>query len=311
MMYRWVVTEMKINTFGYTIKQGIKNIWTNKMFSIASIATMAACIFMFGMFYSIVVNFQHVVKDVESGVAITVFFDDGTSQEDIDTIGQKIAMREEVSSFNYVSAEEAWEEYKLEYFDGDEAAAASFGTDNPLAGESNYEIYMEDISQQSSLVSYLEGLDHVSRVRQSEMVANTLTDFNRLVSIVSAVIIVILICVAVFLISNTVRTGIAVRREEIGIMKVIGATDYFVRAPFIVEGILIGLIGAAIPLIILYTMYGRIIEYVANRFGFLNNLLSFLPVESVFQILLPVGLILGVGIGYIGSRVTVRKHINV
>ena len=311
MMYRWVVTEMKINTFGYTIKQGIKNIWTNKMFSIASIATMAACIFMFGMFYSIVVNFQHVVKDVESGVAITVFFDDGTSQEDIDAIGQKIAMREEVSSFNYVSAEEAWEEYKLEYFDGDEAAAASFGTDNPLAGESNYEIYMEDISQQSSLVSYLEGLDHVSRVRQSEMVANTLTDFNRLVSIVSAVIIVILICVAVFLISNTVRTGIAVRREEIGIMKVIGATDYFVRAPFIVEGILIGLIGAAIPLIILYAMYGRIIEYVANRFGFLNNLLSFLPVESVFQILLPVGLILGVGIGYIGSRVTVRKHINV
>ena len=281
------------------------------MFSIASIATMAACIFMFGMFYSIVVNFQHVVKDVESGVAITVFFDDGTTQDQIDAIGQEIAMRPEVSSFNYVSAEEAWEEYKLEYFDGDEAAAASFGTDNPLAGESNYEIYMEDISQQSSLVSYLEGLDHVSRVRQSEMVANTLTDFNRLVSIVSAVIILILICVAVFLISNTVRTGIAVRKEEIGIMKVIGATDYFVRAPFIVEGILIGLIGAAIPLIILHAMYGRIIEYVANCFGFLNNLLTFLPVDTVFQILLPVGLILGVGIGYIGSRVTVRKHINV
>ena len=302
---------MKISTFGYTIKQGIKNIWTNKMFSIASIATMAACIFMFGMFYSIVVNFQHVVKDVESGVAITVFFDDGTTQDQIDAIGQEIAMRPEVSSFNYVSAEEAWEEYKLEYFDGDEAAAASFGTDNPLAGESNYEIYMEDISQQSSLVSYLEGLDHVSRVRQSEMVANILTDFNRLVSIVSAVIILILICVAVFLISNTVRTGIAVRKEEIGIMKVIGATDYFVRAPFIVEGILIGLIGAAIPLIILHAMYGRIIEYVANRFGFLNNLLTFLPVDTVFQILLPVGLILGVGIGYIGSRVTVRKHIYV
>ena len=302
---------MKISTFGYTIKQGIKNIWTNKMFSIASIATMAACIFMFGMFYSIVINFQHVVKDVESGVAITVFFDAGTTQDQIDAIGQEIAMRPEVSSFNYVSAEEAWEEYKLEYFDGDEAAAASFGTDNPLAGESNYEIYMEDISQQSSLVSYLEGLDHVSRVRQSEKVANTLTDFNRLVSIVSAVIILILICVAVFLISNTVRTGIAVRKEEIGIMKVIGATDYFVRAPFIVEGILIGLIGAAIPLIILHAMYGRIIEYVANRFGFLNNLLTFLPVDTVFQILLPVGLILGVGIGYIGSRVTVRKHINV
>ena len=293
------------------MKQGVKNIRRNKMFSIASIATMAACIFLFGLFYSMVMNFNYIVEKAEEGVAITVFFDEGTTQDEIDEIGQKIAMRPEVSSFNFVSADEAWEEYKLEYFDGDEAAAASFGSDNPLSDKANYEIYMEDISQQSSLVSYLEGLDHVSRVRQSEMVANTLTDFNRLVSIVSAVIILILICVAVFLISNTVRTGIAVRKEEIGIMKVIGATDYFVRAPFIVEGILIGLIGAAIPLIILHAMYGRIIEYVANRFGFLNNLLTFLPVDTVFQILLPVGLILGVGIGYIGSRVTVRKHINV
>ena len=143
------------------------------------------------------------------------------------------------------------------------------------------------------------------------MVANTLTDFNRLVSIVSAVIIVILICVAVFLISNTVRTGIAVRREEIGIMKMIGATDFFVHAPFIVEGILIGLIGAVIPLCILYAMYGKIITYVASRFGFLNNLLTFLPVQTVFEVLVPVGLILGVGIGYIGSKATVHKHINV
>ena len=282
--------KMKISTFGYTIKQGIKNIWTNKMFSIASIATMAACIFMFGMFYAIVANFQHVVKDVESSVAITVFFDEGTTQDEIDEIGQKIAMRPEVSSFNFVSADEAWEEYKLEYFDGDEAAAASFGSDNPLSDKANYEIYMEDISQQSSLVSYLEGQDHISKVKQSEMVANTLTDFNRLVSIVSAVIIVILICVAVFLISNTVRTGIAVRREEIGIMK---------------------MIGAVIPLCILYAMYGKIITYVASRFGFLNNLLTFLPVQTVFEVLVPVGLILGVGIGYIGSKATVHKHINV
>ena len=106
--------KMKISTFGYTIKQGIKNIWTNKMFSIASIATMAACIFMFGMFYAIVANFQHVVKDVESSVAITVFFDEGTTQDEIDEIGQKIAMRPEVSSFNFVSADEAWAEYKLQ-----------------------------------------------------------------------------------------------------------------------------------------------------------------------------------------------------
>ncbi|MCD7982254.1 MAG: permease-like cell division protein FtsX [Clostridiales bacterium] len=302
---------MKISTLGYTIKEGIRNVWTNKVFSIASIATMAACIFLFGVFYSILVNFQSVVQDVESGVAITVFFDEGTTQERIDQIGYEITTRSEVSNFNYVSADEAWEEYKLIYFDGNEEAAAAFGSENPLANEASYEIYMEDISMQQDLVDYLTDLEDVRSVRQSESVANTLSDANKLIGVISIGIIVILICVAVFLISNTVRTGITVRKEEIGIMKVIGATDFFVRAPFIVEGILIGAIGAVIPLAILYVMYGRVINYVAERFGFLNNMLTFVPVRTVFTILLPIGLILGIGIGYIGSRVTVHKHINV
>lgn len=302
---------MKISTLGYTIKEGIRNVWTNKVFSIASIATMAACIFLFGVFYAILVNFQSVVQDVESGVAITVFFDEGTSQERIDQIGYEIASRDGVSNFNYVSADEAWEEYKLIYFDGDEDAAAAFGSENPLANEASYEIYMSDISVQQDLVDYLEDLEDIRTVRQSESVANTLSDANKLIGIVSAAIIVILICVAVFLISNTVRTGITVRKEEIGIMKMIGATDFFVRAPFIVEGILIGAIGAIVPLIILYFGYGRVVNYVAERFGFLNNMLTFVPAQTVFSVLLPVGLILGIGIGYIGSRVTVHKHINV
>ena len=302
---------MRISTFFYTIKQGLKNIWKNKMFSLASIATMTACIFLFGLFYTIVTNFQSMVKDAESGVAVTVFFDEGISQDKIDEIGDLIRARAEVSNLEFVSADDAWDSFKQTYFEGNEAAAESFAGDNPLANDASYSIYMNDISMQQTLVTYLQSVDGIREVKQSAVVANTLTDFNRLVSIVSAVIIVILICVAVFLISNTVRTGIAVRREEIGIMKMIGATDFFVRAPFIVEGILIGLIGAVIPLCILYAMYGKIITYVASRFGFLNNLLTFLPVQTVFEILVPVGLILGVGIGYIGSKATVHKHINV
>ena len=302
---------MKISTIGYTIKEGFKNVWTNKVFSIASIATMAACIFLFGVFYSILVNFQNVMQDVESEVAVTVFFDEGTPQTRIDQIGQLIASREEVASFNYVSAEEAGDEYKMIYFDGDESAAESFGSDNPLANDATYEIYMTDISYQQDLVDYLSGVENVREVRQSEEVANTLSDVNTVIGIVSAAIIIILICVAVFLISNTVRTGITVRKEEIGIMKMIGATDFFVRAPFIVEGILIGAVGAIIPLAILYTVYGRVIRYVMERFEFLSNMLTFVPVRDVFMVLLPVGLILGIGIGYIGSRVTVHKHINV
>lgn len=302
---------MRISTFFYTIKQGLKNIWKNKMFSLASIATMTACIFLFGLFYTIVTNFQSMVKDAESGVAVTVFFDEGISEERIEEIGKLIQARAEVSRYDYISADDAWESFKEVYFQGNEAAAESFAGDNPLANSASYAIYMNDISMQETLVTYLQSVDGIREVKQSEVVANTLTDFNKLIGYISAGIIIILLGVAVFLISNTITVGISVRREEIGIMKLIGATDYFVRAPFVVEGIVIGLIGAAIPLGILYMLYGKIIEYIGQKFNFISNMMKFLPVDEVFHTLVPVALILGVGIGFIGSRITIRKHLKV
>ena len=302
---------MRISTFFYTIKQGLKNIWKNKMFSLASIATMTACIFLFGLFYTIVTNFQSMVKDAESGVAVTVFFDEGISQDKIDEIGDLIRARAEVSNLEFVSADDAWDSFKQTYFEGNEAAAESFAGDNPLANGASYSIYMNDISMQQTLVTYLQSVDGIREVKQSAVVANTLTDFNKLIGYVSAGIIIILLGVAVFLISNTITVGISVRREEIGIMKLIGATDYFVRAPFVVEGIVIGLIGAAIPLGILYVLYGRIIDYIGEKFSFISNMMKFLPVDEVFHTLVPVALILGVGIGFIGSRITIRKHLKV
>lgn len=302
---------MRISTFFYTIRQGLKNIWKNKLFSLASIATMTACIFLFGIFYMIVTNFQSMVKEAESGVAVTVFFDEGMTQEQIDEIGQQIQARPEVAAIEYVSADDAWESFKKVYFEGNESVAESFAGDNPLVNESSYSIYMNDVSMQQSLVDYLQSLDGIRKVNQSAAVANTLTDFNKLIGYISAGIIIILLGVAVFLISNTITVGISVRREEIAIMKLIGATDYFVRAPFVVEGIVIGLIGAAIPLGILYTMYGRVIEYIGEKFTFISNMMRFLPVSEVFHTLVPVALILGVGIGFIGSRITIRKHLKV
>ena len=121
-----MIIAMRISTFFYTIKQGLKNIWKNKMFSLASIATMTACIFLFGLFYTIVTNFQSMVKDAESGVAVTVFFDEGISQDKIDEIGDLIRARAEVSDLEFVSADDAWDSFKQTYFEGNEAAAESF-----------------------------------------------------------------------------------------------------------------------------------------------------------------------------------------
>ena len=300
-----------MSTFIYSVKQGFKNIFHNKMFSLASVATMGACIFMFGIFYVLITNFNSMLRDVEEGVAVTVFFDSGLDEQSIADIGEKIKKRAEVRKLDYVSAEEAWENFKGDYFEGNEELAAGFDSDNPLVNSANYQIYLRDVSMQDSLVKYLKGIEGVRDVKQSEEVANTLSDFNKLVSFISWGIILILLCVAVFLISNTVATGISVRKSEIGIMKLIGATDYLVRSPFVIEGIVIGLVGAAIPLVLLYIMYGRIIKYIEDKFDFIGTALQFISAHEVFHTLIPIALMLGVGIGLLGSVFTVRKHLKV
>ncbi len=300
-----------ISTFSYVVKQGVKSILRNKVFSLASIATMSACIFLFGVFFAIVQNFQYIVKEAETSVAVTVFFEPEITQERIDSIGAAIKKRAEVSKVDFESAEMAWNNYKKIYFEGSEEMAEGFADDNPLANAANYQIYMNDVSMQPSLVTYLESIDGVRRVNKSEIASNILTDFNRLMGYISIGIIGILLLVAIFLINNTITVGIGVRKEEIAIMKLIGATDFFVKAPFIVEGILIGFLGSLIPLIILYVLYDRIVIYISSTFQFLNQILTFLSTERIFSILTPVALLLGVGIGFIGSMMTIRKHLNV
>ena len=303
--------SMRISSIAYCIKQGLKNIWRNKMFSLASVATMAACIFLFGIFFWVVENFQHMVREMEKSVAVTVFFDEGLSQEQIDAIGEQIRSRTEVADVVFVTAEEAWDEYKEIYFEEAPELADGFEDDNPLANEAHYEIYLTDVESQDDLVTWLESVEGIRRINESAQVADILTNFNLLIGYISIAVILLLLCVSVFLISNTVTIGIAVRKEEIAIMKLIGATNGFVKAPFVVEGIIIGLIGASIPLALLYFLYTKLINFMGDKFNILTGLLQFLPVGEMFRILLPVGLALGVGIGFFGSFFTIRKHLRV
>ena len=154
-------------------------------------------------------------------------------------------------------------------------------------------------------------LDGVRRVNKSDLVVNMLSSVNVLVAYISVAIILILFGVSIFLISNTVAMGITVRKEEIAIMKYIGAKDFVVRSPFVIEGLIIGLVGALIPLGLLYVLYGKAVAYIMEKFAILNNIIDFLPVASVYRYLFPVGLGLGVGIGFLGSYFTVRKHLKV
>lgn len=303
--------KMKIRTALYCLKQGLINIKRNKLFSLASISTVAACVFLIGMFYAIVVNFQYIVEKTEEQVGITVFFDEGIDQEGIDNIGNQIAGKDEVLSYTFTSAEDAWESFKDEYFGEHAELAEGFKDDNPLANSASYTVYLKDINDQKSFTEYLEGIEGVRQVNYSEGAVSTISSFGKLVGYVSVAIIAILLAVGVFLISNTVMIGISVRKKEIKVMKLIGATNLFVRSPFIIEGVVIGLIGAALPLVLIWVLYDKVVDFVMNQFGALTSIIAFLPANTIFAVLIPMGLAVGAGIGFAGSILSIRKHLKV
>ena len=298
---------MRINTLFYCIWQGVRNIFKNKWFTLASVATISACLFLFGLFYSILTNFEYMVKGAEQKMCISALLDESISDERVAEIRGMITRRTEVSNVEYVTAEETWIQFAEENNFGD----ISIFTENPLEDCAHFDIFLSDVSMQPAMVTYLESIEGVRKVNQSFLTAQALTGVNAIISYVSIGIIIILFLVSIFLISNTVSIGISVRKEEIQIMKYIGATDFFTRSPFVIEGIVIGLIGSFIPLIAVYFIYNEAMMYVAKRFPSLSQLLEFLPVETVFTNLLPVCIGLGVGIGFIGSFTTVRKHLSV
>lgn len=299
-----------MSTFGYGIKQGMKNIGQNRLFSLAAIGTIATCLFLLGIFYALISNFQNMIYNAESTVGITVFFDEGITDTQIDMIEKKILACKTVEEVKYISAEEAWESFQKEMYSDSDMIEDTFAGENPLKDSASFEVYLSDVSNQESIVNFIEEIDGVRKVNGSNAVASSLTNFNLLVTYVSVTVIILLLLVSVFLISTAVATGIRVRKDEISIMRYIGATDMFIKLPFLVEGIVIGVIGAVLPLIILWFLYDRLIDFVLTHFSVLSQWLTFVETSEEFRTLAPMFLIVGVGIGFVGSAMSVRKHLR-
>lgn len=303
---------MKISTLGYSVKQGLKNIQRNLLFSLASLGTMVACLFLFGIFYSIVLNMQTEITKISNSLIVSVFFDEGTSENQIMNIGDEIKKISNVDQITYVSADKAWNNYIDDVYGGDkEYVDLVFGDDNPLLNSASYEVTLKDIGVQSTTVTQIEAISGVRQVNSSDSTAKSLNSINRLVSYVSLGIIAILLLVSLFLISNTITIGISVRKEEIAIMKLIGAKDFFIRAPFLVEGVIIGLVGSLVPAGFLYFIYNAMTQYLTERFAIVQNMIEFVPVGEVFKGMVPISLLLGIGVGFFGSLFTTHKHLQV
>ena len=299
-----------MKTLGYGIKQGFKNIVQNKIFSLVAIGTIAICLFLLGLFYALLSNFQHMMYNVESNVGLTVFFDSGIEPEEIDSLGEQIRKLDGVETVDYISPTEAWKKFQKEMYQGKENLEDTFGDENPLQDSASFEITLTRVSKQAKVSKEIKEMKGIRKVNGSSTVAKSLSSANMLVAYVSATIIGLLLLVSVFLINNAVATGIRVRKDEISIIKMIGATDGFIRAPFLVEGLVIGLIGAIIPIIVLWVLYERVIQFVLEHFSALSQWLTFVAPSKEFATLIPMSLLVGVGIGFIGSALSVREHLH-
>lgn len=301
---------MKFRSLGYCFSQGLKSIGRNRIFSLASVATMALCIFILGLFYSITSNVSYMVEQMEETLCVRVFFDEGVTEERIESIGNSLKEIDGVTATEYTSADEAWEKYKDRYFGDYKELANGYEDDNPLQNSASYDVYFDDASTQARIVSEIEKIDGIRRVNSSEVTADSLSEISRLIGVISLVVLLILFAIALFLISNTVAIGISVRNDEIEIMRLLGARNAFIKAPFIVEGVIIGVVGAAVPLVLVYFAYGRVVNYVLESFSFLSSILTFMPVGELFAVFIPVALVLGVGLGFIGSIFSLAKHLK-
>ena len=301
---------MRFSTFIYCLKQGLINIRRNFLHSLASAATISACIFLFCLFFAIIGNVRHFAQSAETTVGITVFFDENYTEEQIWQVGDVIAARPEVREMDFISEEAAWESFQMEYFAGMEELAEGFADDNPLAGSASFEIFLHDISTQEEMVEYLSSLQGVRKVNYSNSVAEGLENMNQMIGMVSILIIAVLLAVAIFLISNTISVAAAFRKSENRIMMLIGATNSIVRAPFLVEGLFRGIVGAAVPLAGIYFLYQKAAEYVMGHYVIMSGIFTPIPIETLFPVRAGTAFALGGGVGFFVSFFTIQKHLK-
>lgn len=248
---------------------------------------------------------------MEQSVGISVFFEPGISTERKDQIGEEIKKKEDIATMRYVSAEEAWESYKKDVFQGNEELLEGFEGNNPLKESDSYEITLKEVKSYKQVVSHLETIDGVRKVRYSEGAAEGMTKINTMGTYLAGGIILILMAVSIFLVSNTVSIGVAVREEEISIMKLIGAANGFIKAPFRAEGMIIGILGSLIPTAIIFAGYEGIINWMNDKFHVVTVFMKFVPIQQIMLYLLPLALLVGIVIGLLGSSITIRKYLKV
>ena len=292
---------MKITGFGYLIREGLKNVWNNRLMSIASICVLMSCLVLTGSAVLMSMNVDLMVKKAIAQNETRVFLDMDISRVEAVYVGRDIEALENVQYVKYLSKDDTIKEFKSylgeDIFD-------HMKDDNPLPDV--YKVTMVDLSKYNETVNEIEAIDGVDTISTRSGTAKKLTSVNNLVQILSICIIIALAVISLFIISNTLRATMHSRRFEISIMKSVGATNAFVRIPFVVEGMVIGLISAIVSTGALYFLYSGVVGIVLNIFKFTDPV----AIESVIWYVLAIFVIAGITIGALSGFISIRKYLK-
>ena len=299
---------MKYNVLTYLIGEGISNIFKNKKQAATSFGTMCVIMIFFGLCFIIVGNFNNFIKQVEAEQGIQVYILNDATDDEIKKLGEEINEIDGVNTIEFVSKEEALQHMKDRF--GEKAYLLSpYEQGNVLPA--SYIVTLTDLGKSNEVQGKIKELEKVKRITSSDETIEMLVKIGKGVKIGSYVIIIALIGLSIFIISNTIKLTVYARRKEISIMKYVGATNSFIRWPFVVEGIIIGLFSGAISLAIIAGIYMGICQN-AGFVSFLAKLgLQLLEFSEMFNLILIIYLILGVGIGVLGSSLSMRKYLKV
>ena len=299
---------MRYNVLTYLIGEGISNIFKNKTQAATSFGTMCVIMIFFGICFMLVGNFNSFIKQVEAEQGIQAYITNDATDDEVKELGEEIKALDGVNTIEYVSKEEALQHMKDRL--GDKSYLLD-GYDQNNVFPSSYVVTLTDLGKSSEVQAKIKEMQNVKKITSSDETIDMLVRIAKGVKIGSYVIIAALIAISVFIISNTIKLTVYARRKEISIMKYVGATNSFIRWPFVVEGIIIGLISGAISLALVAGLY-MVISQNTTFVGFLSNLgLRLLDFSDMFNLILIIYLVLGVGIGVLGSSLSMRKYLKV
>lgn len=297
---------MKHNRFGYLIGEGFKSIFTHGFMSFACILVIVACLLIMGSFAMLALNIDYNIDQLEQDSEILAFVDEDLSLADAESIGIRLEAIENIKSVEFVTREQALENWVSQY---SEEEQDMFSDLTPSVFRNRYRIYLEDISRMGETKREIESVSGIAECSASLELSQGFITVRNIVSVISMILIVILFIVSIFIMQNTIKLATFSRREEIGIMKMVGASNFFIRCPFVVEGLVLGLVGGAIAFLLQWGIYDLVAGKIMT--SSLASLLIMLPFSTLMYPLLIVFLAIGLVVGTFGSNIAIRNYLKV